>query len=94
MKITLEMQTEEQGRITIRNCSCMPGGSYESKGQATLKRDGTGRVTCNCKKNYDCEWSITQIPRTGTSRINILPTNEEDLCTITFDNYLPQGGSR
>ena len=93
MKINLEMAAEEKGSVTIRNCDCAPRGSYKSQGEAVLRREGTGVVTCDCGKSYDCDWSATQSPRKETTRVNIFPTREDD-SNVSFDNYISQGGTR
>ncbi len=90
MKITLEMQAEEQGTVTIRQCDCRPNGGYASQGKATLKRNGDASIKCDCGRNYAAEWVTITDPKTDKSTPNIVSVNQgfQEVAHITFDNYV------
>lgn len=89
MILTLEMQAQEQGSITIRKCDCHPNGGYASQGLATLQRNGDAEVQCDCGRRYEASWSATFDPKTNRATPNIISTSE-DFPDITFDNYILQ----
>ena len=90
------MAAEENGTVTIRQCDCRPNGGYASQGKATLQRNGDALVECGCGRKYAASWILSLDPKTDKSTPVIISVNKdfEEIAHITFDNYLPQGGTR
>lgn len=85
MKITLEMQAQEQGDVTLRECECHPNGSYKSLGKATLQKNGDAKIQCQCGRKYDGSWNLTFDPRSEQRLIDI--TNVTPNSDVRFDSY-------